>query len=352
MAEILGESRVKVFNLWLCLAAGAAGTIAAAPAAAQNAPSGAARAGPATLAGSGQGYPEKPVRVVVPFPAGGGIDIIARHVTQKLSEAFGMQFVVDNRGGAGGAIGTENVARAAPDGYSLLFSSTSPMSINPHINKVKYDPLTSFAPVSMIGFAPEVLVVHPSLPVKGVKELIAMGKARPGALSFASSGVGTIIHVTAEMFAQRAGIKMLHVPYKGAAPAVIDTVSGNVTMLFAAYPSISGQLRAGKLKALAITSLKRLNIVPELPTVAESALPGFESNQWWAVSGPAGMPTGVVTRLNSEVDRLLRTDDIKKRFALEGAEPVGGSPAELAAYIKNDFEKWGAVIRAVGIKGE
>jgi tripartite-type tricarboxylate transporter receptor subunit TctC len=305
-----------------------------------------------TPGSTARGYPEKPVRVVVPFPAGGGIDIIARHVTQKMTEALGVQFVVDNRGGAGGAIGTEHIARAAPDGYALLMSSTSPMSINPHINKVKYDPVSSFSPVIMVGFAPEVLVVHPSLPVKNVKELIAMGRAQPGALSFASSGVGTIIHVTAEMFAQRAGIKMLHVPYKGAAPAVIDTVAGNVTMLFAAYPSISGQVRAGKLKALAITSLKRLEIARELPTVAETALPGFESNQWWAVSGPAGLPPAVVTRLNTELERILRTDDIKKRFALEGAEPVGGTPESLAAYIKNDYAKWGAVIRSIGIKGE
>ncbi len=319
----------------------AAAALAATSGLAQNAPPGAARP-----------YPEKPVRMVVPFPPGGAIDIVARHVTQKMSDAFGTQFIVDNRGGAGGAIGTENVARAAPDGYSLLFSSTSPMSINPHINKVKYDPLTGFAPVIMVGHAPQVLVVHPSLPVKNVKELISMGKSKPGALSFASSGVGTIIHVTAEMFAQRAGIQMLHVPYKGAAPAVIDTVAGNVTLLFAAYPSISGQVRAGKLKALAITSLKRLDIARELPTISETALPGFESNQWWAVSGPAGLPAPIITRLNTELDRILRTDDIRKRFAIDGAEPVGGTPGELAAYIKNDFEKWGAVIRAVGIKGE
>jgi tripartite-type tricarboxylate transporter receptor subunit TctC len=306
----------------------------------------------AAVSASGQTYPEKPVRMVVPFPPGGGIDIMARHVTQQLSGTFGVQFIVDNRAGAGGAIGTENIARAAADGYSLLFSSTSPMSINPHINKVNYDPVASFAPVIMVGFAPEVLVVHPSLPAGNVKALIAMGKARPDALSFASSGVGTIIHVTAEMFAQRAGIKMLHVPYKGAAPAVIDTVSGNVTMLFAAYPSISGQVRAAKLKALAITSLKRLEIAPELPTVAESALPGFESNQWWAVSAPAGTSAAIVTRLNTELQRILRADDIKKRFALDGAVPVGGMPNDLAAYIKNDYEKWGAVIRSIGIKGE
>ena len=299
-----------------------------------------------------RGYPDKPVRMVVPFPPGGAIDIVARHVTQKLTEAFAVPFVVDNRSGAGGAIGTEAVARAAADGYSLLFSSTSPMSINPHINKVRYDPLASFAPVIMIGFTPEVLVVHPSLPVRSVKELIAMGRAKPGALSFASSGVGTIIHVTAEMFAQRAGLQMLHVPYKGAAPAVIDTVAGNVTLLFAAYPSIAGQVRAGKLKALAITSTQRLAIAPDLPTVAEAALPGFESNQWWAVSGPAGLPAPIVTQLNGALERILRTDDIKKKFAVDGAEPVGGSPVELAAYVKQDFEKWGAVIRRAGVKGE
>ncbi len=297
-------------------------------------------------------YPEKPVRLVVPFPPGGALDIMARHITQKLSEAFGMQFIADNRGGAGGAIGTENAARSAPDGYTLLFSSTSPMSINPHINKVRYDPIAGFTPVIMVGYTPEVLVVHPSLPVKSVKALIAMGKARPGALSFASSGVGTIIHVTAELFAQRAGIQMLHVPYKGAAPAVIDTVAGNVTLLFAAYPSISGQVRAGKLQALAITSLRRLNIAPELPTVAEAGLPGFESNQWWAVSGPAGMPAPIVSRLNTELERILRADDTRKRFALDGAEPAGGTPADLAAYIRNDYEKWGAVIRAAGIKSD
>ena len=297
-------------------------------------------------------YPEKPVRLVAPFPPGGALDIMARHVTQKLSEAFGMQFIVDNRGGAGGAIGTENVARSAPDGYSLLFSSTSAMSINPHINKVQYDPLTSFSSVIMIGYAPEVLVVHPSVPVKTVKDLIAIAKARPEALSFASSGVGTIIHVTAEMFAQRAGIKMLHVPYKGAAPAVIETVAGQVTLMFAAYPSVSGQVRAGKLKGLAITSLKRLAIAPELPTVAEAALPGFESNQWWAVSGPAGMPAPIVARLNSELNKVLRTDDIKKRFAVDGAEPSGGTANDLASYIRNDYEKWGRVIKSIGIKGE
>lgn len=297
-------------------------------------------------------YPERPVRVVVPFPAGGAIDIIARHTTLELSKALDAQLVVDNRSGAGGALGTEFAARAAPDGYTLLVSSTSPMAINPHINKVNYDPLASFSAVGMIASSPQMLVVPPSLPVRSVKEFIALAKTKPGALTFASSGVGTIIHVTAEMFAQQAGVKLLHVPYKGAAPAVVDTVTGQVTMLFAAYSSVAAQVRAGKLRALALTSAKRMAIAPDLPTVAESGLPGFESTQWWAVSGPAGMPAQIVARLNTEINRALRSDDMRKRLAAEGAEASGGTPAELNAYIRTDFEKWGQVIRRVGIKGE
>jgi tripartite-type tricarboxylate transporter receptor subunit TctC len=303
------------------------------------------------LAQSGN-YPEKPVRLVVPFPPGGAIDIMGRHTAQKLTEALGVQVLVDNRSGAGGAIGTDNAARAAPDGYTLLFSSTSPISINPHINKVPYDPIASFTAVTMVASSPQLLVVPPSLPVKSVKELIAMAKARPGALSFASSGTGTIIHVTTEMFAERAGVKLLHVPYKGAAPAVNDTLTGQTTMLFAAYPSVSAQVRAGRLKALGVTSLKRIALAPDIPTLAESGLPGFESNQWWAVSGPAGLPVPIISRLNADLNRILRSDDMRKRLAADGAEPAGGTPAELAAYISRDVEKWGRVIRSVGIKGE
>jgi tripartite-type tricarboxylate transporter receptor subunit TctC len=297
-------------------------------------------------------YPEKPIRLVVPFPPGGAIDIMGRHTAQRLTEVLGAQIVVDNRSGAGGAIGTDYVARAPADGYTLLFSSTSPMSINPHINKVAYDPVNSFAAVAMVANSPQIMVVPPSLPVKTIKDFISMAKARPGAMSFASSGVGTIIHVTAEMFAQRAGIKLLHVPYKGAAPAVVDTVSGQVTMLCAAYSSVAAQVRAGKLKALAVTSLKRMELEPDVPTVAESGLPDFESNQWWAVSGPAGMPAPIVSRLNADLNKILRTDDMRRRLAADGAQPGGGTPAELAAYIRRDYEKWGTVIRTVGIKGE
>ena len=300
-----------------------------------------------------QGYPEKPVRVVVPFPAGGAADIVARQVAQGLAANIGGQFVIDNRAGAGGAIGADNIARAQPDGYALLFASSSAMSINPHIGaKSPYDALRDFTPIVLIGFAPNVLVVHPSLPAKTVKELIALAKAKPGALNFASNGTGTLSHLTGELFMQRAGIRMVHVPYKGAAPATVDTIAGNVTVLFAAYPSVSAHERTGRLRALAVTSSKRAEIAPSLPTVAEAALPGFESSQWWGLYGPAGLAAAVVSRMNTETNKVLKTADVRKRLAADGAEAAGGTPGELASYHKVDFEKWAKVVKAAGVKGE
>jgi tripartite-type tricarboxylate transporter receptor subunit TctC len=304
-------------------------------------------------AASAQSYPDKPVRVVVPFPAGGAADIVARQVAQGLAANLGAQFIVDNRAGAGGAIGADAVARAQPDGYALLFASSSAMSINPHIGaKSPYDALRDFTPIALIGFAPNVLVVHPSLPAKTVKDLIALAKAKPGALNYASNGSGTLSHLTGELFMQRAAIKWVHVPYKGAAPAVVDTMAGNVTVLFAAYPSVSAQERAGRLRALAVTSAKRAEIAPNLPTVAEAALPGFESSQWWGLYGPAGLPTAIVNRLNAETNKVLKTADVRKRLAADGAEAAGGTPGELASYHKADYEKWAKVVKAAGIKGE
>jgi tripartite-type tricarboxylate transporter receptor subunit TctC len=298
-----------------------------------------------------QSYPEKPVRVIVPAPAGGALDIVARTLTQKLSDAFGAQFIVDNRGGAGGAIGAEAVARAAPDGYTLLITSSSAVSINPHFAPKPLDPLRSFSPIVLVGSSPNVLVAHPSLPARSVKDLIAIAKARPDALAFASNGSGTLSHLTGALFMQRAGVKLLHVPYKGAAPAVIDTVAGNVSVLFAAFGSVSAQERAGKLRGLAVTSLKRAAIAPQLPTVAET-LPGFESTQWWGVYGPAGLSGEIVNRLNAELNKILRMADVQKRLAAEAAEPAGGTPGELAAYHKADFEKWGKVVRSAGVKAD
>lgn len=305
-----------------------------------------------SLAAVAQSYPEKTVRVVVPAPAGGALDIIARHVAQRLSEGLGAQFIIDNRGGASGAIGAELVARAPADGYTLLLPSSSAVSINPHFSAKPVDPLRIYTPISLIGFSPMVLVVHPSVPAKTVKELTAFAKARPDALTFASNGAGSLSHVTAALFMQRAGIKILHVPYKGAAPAVIDTVAGNVSMLFAGYPSIASQERSGRLRVLAITSAKRSELTPHLPTVSEAGLPGFEATQWWGLYGPAALPAFVVNRLNAEMNKLLRAPDLRQRFAADSAEPAGGTPADLAAYHKADYEKWGQVIRSAGIKSE
>jgi tripartite-type tricarboxylate transporter receptor subunit TctC len=300
-----------------------------------------------------QSYPEHPVRVVVPFPAGGAADIVARQVAQGLASGLGQQFVVDNRGGAGGAIGAEAAARAQPDGYTLLFASSSALSILPHIaRKLAYDPLKDFTPIALVGFAPNVLVIHPSVPAKNVKELIAVAKSKPGALNFGSNGTGTLSHLTGELFMQRAGVKMVHIPYKGAAPAVIDTIAGNVSVLFAAYPSVAAQARAGRLRALAVTSAKRMQTVPDLPTVAET-LPGFESVQWWGLYGPAGLNAAVVNRLNAETNKVLKTPDLKKRLAADGAESAApGTPQQLATYHRADFEKWGKVVKAAGIKPE
>jgi tripartite-type tricarboxylate transporter receptor subunit TctC len=298
-------------------------------------------------------YPDKPVRVVVPAAAGGALDVIVRQLMQKVGEGLGAQFVIDNRAGAAGSIGADSVARAAPDGYTLLFASASVLSINPHLGaRTTYNTLRSFAPVILIGFAPNVLVVHPSVPAATVAELIAIAKARPGALAFASNGAGTLSHLTGALFMQQAGIDMLHVPYKGAAPAVIDTVAGHVPVLFAAYPSVGGQVELGKLRALAVTSAKRIAVAPKLPTVAQAGLPGFESTQWWGLYGPAGMAPGIVMRLNRELNSILGTADTRKRLAAEGAEPAGGAPADLAAYHKADYERWEKLIRNAGIKGE
>ena len=305
------------------------------------------------LVAAAQAYPEKPVRVVVPATAGGALDVVARQLMQKLGESLNAQFIVDNRGGAAGAIGAENVARAATDGYTLMFASSSVLAINPTLGaKTTYDILRNFAPIILVGYAPNVLAVHPSLPARTVKELIAIAKAKPGTLAFASNGAGTLSHLTAALFMQQARIEMLHVPYKSAAPAVIAAAAGEVPMIFSAYPSVSTQIQAGKLRGLAVTSAKRIAAAPALPTIAEAALPGFESTQWWGFYAPAGTPADIVARLNREMNLILATADTRKRLAAEGAEPAGGSPADLGAYHRADYERWEKVIRAAGIKAD
>jgi tripartite-type tricarboxylate transporter receptor subunit TctC len=300
-----------------------------------------------------QTYPDKSVRVVVPFPPGGAADIVGRAITQKLTETLGKSFLVDNRSGAGGVLGADLAAHAAPDGYTLLFASSSSLSVSPHImSKPPYDPQRDLAPVILIASTPNVLVVHSSVPARSVKQLIALAKARPGELIFASNGTGSLGHLTTELFMQRAGIKMLHVPYRGGAPAMIDTVAGNTSLLFAAFSTVYAQVRAGKLRALAVTSARRIQAEPELPTVAEAALPGFESTQWWGIFGPAGLPAGIVGKLNEQVNKILGNADIKQRLATDATEPLGGTPADLAAYLKADYERWGKVVREAGVRAE
>jgi tripartite-type tricarboxylate transporter receptor subunit TctC len=300
-----------------------------------------------------QTYPVKPVRVIVPFPPGGAADIVARAITQEMGRAWGAQVVVDNRAGAGGLIGAEQAARAAPDGYTLLFASASPMTVSPHLAaKPPYHPLRDFTPIVLIGFSPNLIVVHPSLPARSMKEMIALARARPGQINYASNGVGTLSHLAMELVKYRARIDLVHVPYKGGAPAIIDTVAGHCSVFFAAYPTLSGQLKAGRLRALAVTSARRIALAPELPTVAEAALPGFEATQWWGAYGPVGLPVDLVARLNADIGRALLTAEVKTRLAADGAEPAGGTPGDLAAYLRTDYERWGKVVKASGIRAE
>ena len=297
-----------------------------------------------------QTYPAKAVRVIVPFPPGGAADIVARAITQEMSKAWGTQVVVDNRAGAGGLIGAEQAARATPDGYTLLFASASPMSVNPHLAaKPPYHPLRDFTPIVLIGFSPNVIVVHPSLPAHTMKALIALAKARPGQINYASNGVGTLSHLGMELVKQQAGIELVHVAYKGGAPALIDTVAGHCSVFFAAYPTLSTQVRSGRLRAVAVTTSKRISLAPELPTVAET-LPGFEAIQWWGAYGPMGLPPALVSKLNSDIGRALSSAEVKRRLAADAAEPGGGSPGDLAAYLKTDYERWGKVVKASGIR--
>jgi tripartite-type tricarboxylate transporter receptor subunit TctC len=304
----------------------------------------------ASQVGGAQGYPVMTIRVIVPLPPGGGTDIMARTMAEKLGGALGQQFIVDNRSGAGGALGTELATKAAPDGYTLLVNSSSALVIGPHlVRQQPYDPLRDLTPVILIGSAPNVLVVHPSVPVKSVKELIALAKKRPGELNYASNGTGTLSHLTGELFKLRAGIDMVHVPYKGGPPAVTDTMAGNVSLLFAAFPTVSVQVRAGRLRALAVSGAKRAAVAPDLPAVAET-LPGFDSSQWWGMFGPAGMPADVVNRLNAAMQKVLALPDVRKRLATDAAEAIGGSAADCGNFLRADYEKWRKVVQDSGVR--
>ncbi len=298
------------------------------------------------------GYPAKPVRFIVPSAAGGGTDIIARALAQKLSESLGQQFVVDNRPGAGQMIGIEMAAKSPADGHTILMAAST-LAINPIMyRKLSYDPLRDFAPITQAASLANVLVVHPSLPVKSVAELIAYAKQRPGQLNFASAGVGTSPQMSIELFKSMAGIDMVHIPYKGTSPGVVDLLAGQVSVMAPNLLTALPHIKAGKLRALAVTSAKRSEGLPEVPTIAESGLPGYDSTQWYGVLAPAGTSRGIVARLHGEIVRALRAPEVMQRLAADGAEPVGSSPEEFAAFIKSEIDKWARVASAAGIRAE
>jgi tripartite-type tricarboxylate transporter receptor subunit TctC len=297
-------------------------------------------------------YPARPVRFIVPSAAGGGTDIIARAISLKLAESLGQPFVVENRPGAGQMIGIELVARSPADGYTILMAAST-LAINPIMyKKVPYDPLRDFAPITQAATLANVIVVHPSLPVKSIAELIAYAKQRPGQLNFASAGIGTSPQMSIELLKSMAGIDMVHIPYKGTSPGVVDLLAGQVLVMAPNLLTALPYIKAGKLRALAVTSIRRSEGLPDVPTVAESGLAGYDSTQWYGVLAPAGTPKEIVARLHDEIVRALRDAEVGKRLAADGAEAVGSSPEEFAAFIRSESEKWAKVASAAGIKPE
>jgi tripartite-type tricarboxylate transporter receptor subunit TctC len=302
---------------------------------------------------SAQDYPNRPITLVVPFPPGGSTSIVARTITDKLAELLGQQIVVENRGGAGGTIATRAIAKAEPDGYTLLLGYTGTLAIGPSLySNVGYDPRKDFVSIGRIGTAPNTLVVHPSFPAKSVAELIAYAKANPGKVNFGSAGVGTVSHVCGEYFAAAAGIKLVHVPYKGTGPALIDLLGGHIPMAFAPIPATHENAKSGKLRMLAVTSAVRSTLAPEVPTIAEQGLPGFEAVLRYGIVAPPGTPRAIIDKLNKALNTALASADIRKRLALEGAEPLPGTPEEYAADIDREETQWAKVVKASGAKGE
>ena len=295
-------------------------------------------------------YPVRPIRIIVPYPAGGPVDITARTLGPKLTEALRQPVVVDNRGGAGGIVGSDLVAKAAPDGYTLLMSTTANAINASLIPKLPFDLQKDFAPISLLVIITSVVVVHPPLPIHTVKDLIAYAKARPGQLSYASTGNGTPTHLAAELFKTMTGTDMVHVPYKGASLAVVDLISGQTQLSFISAPGVVPHLKAGRLRAIAVTNARRSALLPELPTVGESGLTGYESEGWHGLSAPAGTPKPVIDRLFREVAAVLRAPDTRAQLLSGGAEPVGLPPGEFAVKLRNEIARWAKVVKAANMK--
>ena len=305
----------------------------------------------AGLAACAYGYPDKPIRLLLPYPPGAGSDVIARLLAQKLSDNVGQQILVDNRGGAGGNIGMELAAKASPDGYTLVLALTSQLAINPGLYpKLPYDPVKDYAPIALLASAPYVLVIHPALAAATVRELIVLAKSRRGGLTFASAGNGSGAHLAAELLKSMAGIDMVHVPYKGAGPALPDLIAGQVQLMFATHSASGQHVRAGRLRALAVTTAKRSSALPDLPTIAESGVPGYDSSVWYGLLAPARTPARIITRLNGEVIRVLNSTDLRDRIRIEAVEPIGSTPEFFAGYIRSELAKWAQVVKGSGAK--
>ncbi len=298
----------------------------------------------------GQSYPTRAIKLVVPSSPGGGTDIVARILGQKLSEQLGQQFVVENRAGAGTVIGNDAVAKSAPDGYTLLMG-LSTLAINPSMYaKLPYDALRDFAPISQSVSACNILILHPSVPAKTVTELIALARAKPGSLTFGSAGMGTNPHLSGELFKSLARIDMVHVPFKGSGQSIISQLAGEIAANFPSVPTAMPYIKAGRLRGIGVTTLKRVEVLPDVPSIAEAGLPGYEATQWFGLLAPAGTPRPVIDRLYQESSRALRSADMKERMTAEGLEVVGSTPEEFASYIRSETEKWTQVIKAAGIK--
>jgi len=295
-------------------------------------------------------YPNRAIKLVVPFPPSGATDVVGRLIAAKLGERLGQAVVVDNRPGAGGTIGSDLVAKSAPDGYTLLIATTSTHSIGPTLQKLPYDPIRDFAPITHVANVPNVLVVSPTLPVASVSDLVALAKAKPGQLNFASSGVGTIVHLNAELFKMISGADIVHVPYKGTALSIPDVASGSIALLFDSLASVMPHIKSGKVKPLAVNADKRQALLPGVPTLAEAGMPQFDRYTWFGMFAPAGTPPDIVARLQREIVAALQAPDLLERFATIGAEPVGSTPQQFVERIRSDAARWADVIRAANVK--
>jgi tripartite-type tricarboxylate transporter receptor subunit TctC len=308
-------------------------------------------AAPLTVAA--QDYPTRPIVLVSPFPPGGSVSLVARIVAEKMGETLGQSIVVENRGGAGGTIGARSVAKSPPDGYTLLLGYTGTLAIGPSMYpNAGFDPRKDFVPVGRIGTAPTLLVVHPSVPVHSVAELIAYAKANPGKLNFGSAGIGTVGHLAGELLATMAGLQLVHVPYKGTGPAITDLLGGHIPMMFTPVPTAHAQAESGLLRALAVTGAERSSLLPDVPTVAESGLPGYEAALRYGLLAPAGTPRAIIERLNKELRMALAAEDVRTRLAADGAEVLPSTPEQYAADIDREEATWSKVVNALGLRGE